>query len=166
MAAAPWTMSLCAGQGSTLFRHSLPPIHCLLLHHTPHHTAAMRSPSRLLLLAALVAGAAAFDLLDPSEVVDKLSHSAGLEKWKKPDFCGCAGLRGRWRWRDGAVARRCAGHDISPPVHCRHSWPAGAQAQWCAVHACMFQHGLPAMSLAALAAPPLPAGRATALPSR
>lgn len=48
----------------------------------------MRTLSCLLLLAALVGAASAFSLVDPSEVVDQLSHSAGLEKWKKPDFCG------------------------------------------------------------------------------
>ena len=68
----------------------------------------MRRLSRLLLLAALVAGASAFDLLDPSSVVDELSHSAGLEKWKKPDFCGCAA--GRWRERQWRCAGRCGGH--------------------------------------------------------
>ena len=69
--------------------------------HSPNHItlfsslatsreAAMRTLSCLLLLAALVGAASAFSLVDPSEVVDQLSHSAGLEKWKKPDFCGCA----------------------------------------------------------------------------
>jgi hypothetical protein len=51
----------------------------------------MRSLSLLLLLAALAAGASAIDLLDPTQLVDELSgRSAGTEKWKKPDFCGCA----------------------------------------------------------------------------
>ena len=73
----------------------------------------MRSLSLLLLLAALVAGASAIDLLDPTQLVDELSgHSAGTEKWKKPDFCGCA--RG---WRHGPA-----------PAHCALPVPAAAAA--------------------------------------
>ena len=50
----------------------------------------MRSlPIALLLLAGL-ATSHAFDLLDPSTLVQELSqHSAGLEKWRRPEFCGC-----------------------------------------------------------------------------
>ena len=50
----------------------------------------MRSlPACLLLLAACLASARALDLLDPTAVVEELSqHSHGLERWKRPEFCG------------------------------------------------------------------------------
>lgn len=50
----------------------------------------MRSlPACLLLLAACLASARALDLLDPTAVVEELSqHSQGLERWKRPEFCG------------------------------------------------------------------------------
>jgi hypothetical protein len=43
----------------------------------------------LLLLATCMSGSRALDLLDPTSLVDELSQrSAGLERWKKPEFCG------------------------------------------------------------------------------
>lgn len=50
----------------------------------------MRSFAGLLLVAAcLSVGSAVSDLLDPTSLVDELSQrSAGLQRWKKPEFCG------------------------------------------------------------------------------
>ncbi|KAL4450088.1 hypothetical protein ABPG77_010757 [Micractinium sp. CCAP 211/92] len=42
----------------------------------------------LLLLLAAAGGAAALDLLDPSKIVEALSAGVGVERWRRPDFCG------------------------------------------------------------------------------
>ncbi|PSC72087.1 Heme-binding 2 [Micractinium conductrix] len=49
----------------------------------------MRAAAALLLLSACLGACQALDLLDPAGLVETLSTGgAGLERWKRPDFCG------------------------------------------------------------------------------
>lgn len=82
----------------------------------------------LLLLAGLAASSRAFELLDPSDWVGEFSAGGqGLERWKRPDYCG-EGVG-----RPGAGGRSTRRH-LPPQEHAfQRGCPAThMQARWTA----------------------------------